>query len=456
MRHEQDRASEPGREPEPALHLRRVLMPRDAVRADRLLGRGEQRRTRSPRVPAPDSPVLPSTRIGPGSTRPARQQRREAEDHRRRVAARVRDELRAGDPVGEQLGQPVHRLLEPGRRRVLQPVPLRVRVGGEPEVPREVDDPQRRPRAAGRDRGRSRRAAAARSTRSAAGDRRRRPPARATSDPAGERREVRVRPRRGSSRPSPCAPRNVTSNGGWAASSRTSSPPGVPGGPQHGDADRRLPRPSWRMIMQTMGRTVTLRTWGTLRAMGALRATETAIAGLYVLDLESARTPIDPGPPSARSSGPSPCRPSASRRSRPSNGTWRSRAPARSAASTPSRGRSSIHVGATARRSRRSRTSAATPPRRPGLDRRARPLARARSCRRALGNAVSSARRPHRLRVPRQRAPGGPGVHYPAVAMGRPRSRPSTGRSPTTGSRSRRRTRANPTAPRALGDRRRR
>src|SRR5206468_12594571 len=64
---------------------------------------------------------------------------RAPERYRRREAARVRDELRAGEPVAEELGEPVDRLVEPGGLGVLEAVPAGVRVGGEPEVTGEID-----------------------------------------------------------------------------------------------------------------------------------------------------------------------------------------------------------------------------------------------------------------------------------------------------------------------------
>ena len=61
---------EAGRQLEAALHLGRVLMSWHAIGTHALLGRGEDVASLAAR-PAPDSPVLPSTRMGPGSTSPA-------------------------------------------------------------------------------------------------------------------------------------------------------------------------------------------------------------------------------------------------------------------------------------------------------------------------------------------------------------------------------------------------
>ena len=71
VRHERDAHVDAGRELERALHLGRVLVARDPVRADALLGGQRGCAASHAARPAPDSPVLPSTRIGPGSTSPA-------------------------------------------------------------------------------------------------------------------------------------------------------------------------------------------------------------------------------------------------------------------------------------------------------------------------------------------------------------------------------------------------
>ena len=71
---------------------------------------------------------------------PGAGERREREQRRGRVAARVGDEVGAGDPLAVQLGQPVDALAEQLGRAV-RAVPVLVDAAvAQPEVGRQVDD----------------------------------------------------------------------------------------------------------------------------------------------------------------------------------------------------------------------------------------------------------------------------------------------------------------------------
>src|SRR5437867_56959 len=70
-----------------------------------------------------------------------RRRREEREERGGRIAAGIRDELRAAEPVAMAFGQAVHRLSEERGRRVLVPVPLAVERGiPEAEIAPDVDD----------------------------------------------------------------------------------------------------------------------------------------------------------------------------------------------------------------------------------------------------------------------------------------------------------------------------
>ena len=133
-----DAGREPRRQLQTALHLRGVLMSGRAIRTHALLGRGERRRFARGAAGA-RQPGLAVHVDRAGLHQSRRQQRREAEDHRGREAARVRDQLRAGELIAEQLRQSVDGFAEPIGRRMLEPVPIRIRRCGQPEVAGQVD-----------------------------------------------------------------------------------------------------------------------------------------------------------------------------------------------------------------------------------------------------------------------------------------------------------------------------
>ena len=102
--------------------------------------------------PAPVAPLFASATMSSSSTSPSREQRHERQHHRGRVAARVRDEPRAGQALAVDLGEAEHRLADQLRRLVLVAVPLLVRLGASAGAGRRRGRRRRRPgarRAAG-------------------------------------------------------------------------------------------------------------------------------------------------------------------------------------------------------------------------------------------------------------------------------------------------------------------
>ena len=120
----------PGAFAEHGLHLaaRGGARARARRRRSRRSTSQKSRSSRSVR-PAPVVPLLASTTMSSGSTSRPAQQRDERQQHRRRVAAGVRDEPRAAQAVAVDLGQPVGRRAEQRGRRVIVAVPRAVRVG---------------------------------------------------------------------------------------------------------------------------------------------------------------------------------------------------------------------------------------------------------------------------------------------------------------------------------------
>ena len=211
---------------------------REPVRADALLGRHVTSPHRSPARPAPDSPVLPSTTIGPGD-----QSALESSGASPRTTGVGKHpgfatSCAPGSWSRNRSGRPYTALSEPRGRRMLEPVPLRIRDCGQPEVPGQIDHA----RPTSRSRRRELRALSVRQR-----ERTRRRPPRAMSATTSSFRRSSAGPswaRLGWTSPSvfptdPCAPRNVTLGGRMVVEQPDQLAPGEPGRAEHGDADVR-------------------------------------------------------------------------------------------------------------------------------------------------------------------------------------------------------------------------
>ena len=123
------------------LDLRRVAVPADVVGRDALVALGVVGGELQ-RAAGPGNAAL---RVDDDRLRidqPGLQQRRQRQNGRRRIAARIGHQLGRRNLLAEQLGQPVDDLAQPLRVGMLLAVPLGVDFGVvQPVVGAEIDDP---------------------------------------------------------------------------------------------------------------------------------------------------------------------------------------------------------------------------------------------------------------------------------------------------------------------------